>query len=139
MSKYFAKYLPVEGEIKKEGGDWVTDGKNICKCESHDGVGLNCTAYFGTHDFANFKLVKLFLCSRDIELKGNNTNEYQYTKDGSYKVIGEISSGALSYVKEGMEYEHNEVFLNGIGQNWNSKTPLGKHIVKIKGPCGHYH
>ena len=31
MSKYFAKYLPIEGEIKKEGGDWITDGKNICK------------------------------------------------------------------------------------------------------------
>ena len=43
-------------------------------------------------------------------------------------------------IKEGDEFEHEEVGLNGIWQNWNSKTPLsGKNIVFVKGPCGHFH
>lgn len=56
------------------------------------------------------------------------------------KVIGEVSKGA-SWVKEGMKFEHSELFLNGLGQNWNSETPLPQnHIVKIMCPtCKTFH
>jgi hypothetical protein len=90
MKKYFAKYLPVEGEIKK---------------------------------------VKLFLCSRNIEVgdkyyyNGTETDicdseirleqiKEQEEKHGQkrFKVIGEISPEAI-WVKEGDEF--NEVDVRG--------------------------
>lgn len=55
------------------------------------------------------------------------------------KMVGEISREA-TWVKEGDEFDQDELALNGIWQNWDSTTSLsGKNIVFIKGPCGHFH
>ncbi len=53
--KYFAKYLPVEGEIKE--GDLVTNNVAIWEHKNSD-----------KHKYGTHKKVKLFLCSRDIQV-----------------------------------------------------------------------
>lgn len=68
MKQYFAKYLPVEGEIKK--GTRYRIGKSL-------GLGAYGEGYIGTAaiDFTpnaqrdqQANIVKLFLCSRDIQV-----------------------------------------------------------------------
>lgn len=118
--KYFCKYLPVEEEITKP-----TKQK--------------------------LQLFKLFLCSRDIQigdgmvmecLTNGNYEIFQIDtlndifpdmiKEGSqFKIIGEISPDALSYVKEGDEFDENQVIYASVDYiGWR---------YKIKGPCGHFH
>ena len=143
MKAYFAKHLPVEGEIE-EGDFYVTapDYKNIRKCEDKS---------WGTFEMC--KKVKLFLCSRDIQVgdilscvvKGElitapepiTESQLQYiNKDSWYKIIGEISLEA-TWVKEEDEFDQTEVLriAKGIGNPVNSEF----HVYQIKGPCGHYH
>lgn len=56
-----------------------------------------------------------------------------------YKKIGRVSRYA-TWVKEYDEFDHKDIALNGIWQNWNSETPLNeKGIVFIKGKCGRFH
>ena len=106
MKKYFTKYLPVEGEIKK--GDWAID------CENR--IFQSKGKYSDKRDTK----VKLFLCSRDIQVGDKYLTAPDYTKertceDNSYsfehclKVIGEISPQCLGYTKEGEEFDENEV------------------------------
>lgn len=143
MKQYFAKYLPVEGKLKEGELGWSI---NNALYTHYDHLGEN----YG-------KPIKLFLCSREIQIGDtlrfieDNTDLLTSTEkelkqhqlliklDKGVKVVGEISSEA-TWVKQGNEFEHDELCLNGIGQNWDSRTPLsGKNIVFIKGPCGHYH
>lgn len=152
--KYFAKYLPVEGEIK-EG--YCLD---ILKNEV-----IYYNGNYGEEIPKELKKVKLFLCSRgitkgdkirgeypstlgfDVEclrnddksssvphwvVRGQDNNEYFYAKQDSFKVIGEISPDA-AWVKEGDEFE----FLKDC---WISNSEIGRlDTYKIKGSCGHYH
>lgn len=53
--------------------------------------------------------------------------------DKIFKVIGEISSDALSYVKKGDEFNENQIKPFDL-----VATPSIKGI-RIKGPCGHFH
>lgn len=145
--KYFTKYLPVEGEIKE--GDWYIGGVNNIPTKRSLGRDDN---------MANTKCtkVKLFLCSRNI-FKGDmfydeslNLNETfealgdlkptEYGNQYRFKVIGKISKDAV-WVTEGMEFDKEDLFLNGIGQNWDNMTPLtGKNIIKIKcSQCKQFH
>lgn len=145
MIKYFAKYLPVEGEIK----------------EGQTGISVNNATY--THyehlgkDYG--KPAKLFLCSRDIQIGDkvfgllldksgykehtltNSTDEVKLAiESGDFKVIGEISPEA-TWVKEGDEFEQYEVaiiYLNPPidGVVYEDKV---RQFMGIKGPCGHFH
>lgn len=151
--KYFAKYLPVEGEIKE--GDY-----HISYLQS---LGVNKRGT-GTDDkyFADLQRVKLFLCSDDVKIgdlvragyestlgfdieiiseslgtsvphwtvKGG----YEYAKEAAFKVIGEISPAA-GWVKEGDEFDDTMISLPSTTKRL---SPI-KWYVLIKGPCGHFH
>jgi hypothetical protein len=142
--KYFTKYLPVDGEIKPN--DDILNN------------GIITTAMgFDMKLYAHCQKAKLFLCSRDIvpgdtfimeakngRLKENikctgrddigiYSNETAYPIEYNlFKKIGEISPDALSYVREDMEFDEDEVEI------W-SKFAKGYVFVKVKGPCGHFH
>lgn len=77
MKKYFAKYLPVDGEIKK-GDEYINSeikvgeptygkiyiGLPLVIEMGHKGVGYKDKDYFRKY----MRKVKLFLCSRDIQV-----------------------------------------------------------------------
>jgi hypothetical protein len=142
MKKYFAKYLPVEGEPKP--GDYVDDPdlKEIVQIVEILEGGVT----EGT------KVVKLFLCSTDIQVGdkarsimkleedfeissieiGSGENHYpaemivwnkldQQTSlwrplTNVFKVVGPISPQAL-WVKEGDEFDEDEVAFDMFGEN----------------------
>lgn len=168
--KYFAKYLPVEGKIKN--GDRVIDyeiapdmildyieGDKFMNDISEEVTLPKWKTRF------NFQKVKLFLCSRDIQVVDEAwfkdlNGEYQketcnyienYTND-CFKVIGEISPEAI-WVKEGNEFDEDEVqefwgqaethqpMIKRLDKRFDEKLlkqncPI---VFKIKGPCGHFH
>lgn len=111
---------------------------------------------------------KLMLCSRDIKvgdkltggISGKNfetvgenedMNDFAPEKLGIhndvFKVIGEISPDALGYVKEGMEYNREDIkpfylLAGGECEYLEGHDPerwLKHSYYKIKGPCGHFH
>lgn len=160
--KYFAKYLPVEGEIKK--GD-ITDYGLIVKPIFRSGKSWRVKQddnYIDLKYDVLPKKVKLFLCSRDIPKKGDyvvnnldllhgiaqhDLNEGEI-KDNEYtKVIGEISREAI-WIKEGDEFDEedwrfvtyaddiNPILLDKTKQWDRKKYPVN---LEIKGPCGHFH
>lgn len=127
MKPYFAKYLPVEGEIKK--GDWIIYSNLI----------NSIPIQFLEGELAGFeKKIKLFLCGRDIQLGDKLTDKYgkneyvyegfdergnyfvtnttfpygncskEYFEDCFIKVIGETSPEAI-WVKEGDEFDEEEI------------------------------
>lgn len=133
--KYFAKYLPVEGEIK-EGDMAITIRGEIFQAtkENNDPI-------YGD------KRIKLFLCSRAIYVGDMITLDgvefihydegevdsiwYEHIKKG-FKVIGEISKDA-AWVKEGDEFNEDELLLYHT-------TSSGKNYFKIKcSQCKIYH
>lgn len=155
MNKYFAKYLPVEGEIKE--GDkacWSIRFKHI--------IGFEGGAkHVQLLQEDGHEPVKLFLCSRDItsedyKLPDNLLEDYlqkEYSRYGTgeetfdqwfngninwistlgaYKVIGEISPEAI-WVKEGDEFNEDEIepyFSPKIvnKQEWKSYSVEGHRI-----------
>ena len=162
--KYFTAYLPVEGEIK-EGDKYSSEGYNEPKTASADWSKSTCSFY-------DVYKVKLFLCSRDIQvgdkviyeatpLLGEKVvksidDKLVTTNDGDktyshnlIRVIGEISSDALSYVKEGQEFDENKVCIyafDGQDDNYFSIEEWDEekyHVeywhIEVKGPCGHFH
>lgn len=113
---------------------------------------------------------KLFLCSRDIKLDDKfihpvygeltalviedgwiqsdfeNPN-YKTNIDLVYKVIGEISSDALYYVKKGDEFDEDEIAFT-IYEPWEEPWQVSHKEwldsdfhknIQILGPCGHFH
>jgi hypothetical protein len=159
---YFTKYLPIEGEIK-EGDKYFAYGHiQTCTTTAKDLlVGLN----------KNYKLHKLFLCSRDIQVGDKFTRgdiaetaldivegdiQFKDTKNlmqcgtdflfywpvkECFKVIGEISPDALSYVKEGDEFDEDEVqwcYRESVGLSAsNDKEDVA---YRIQCPnCKHFH
>ena len=130
--KYFAKLLPVEGEIKK-GDKYITECGNIYTSDTSDHSDIIKATSKKQFD-KYFKKVKLFLCSRDIQkgdqiylTKEKEYHKFQYeTKDritcqtlngihdedfdiqDRFKVIGEISPDA-TWVKEGDEFDEEDI------------------------------
>lgn len=131
---YFAKYLPVEGEIKEGDKCLMYLGSNylLPTIQTYDGV-----SHLGKED----KLMKFFLCSRDIQVGskftwGNIKTRIEdvvehILKDGriidssgtyhtiedtflefDFKVIGEISPEA-TWVEEGDEFTFGKIDNNG--------------------------
>ncbi len=129
MKTYFAKYLPVEGEIKED--DYYIAYNEIFKADnkftSNNSNNPNGLGYMK---------VKLFLCSRDIDLpcpkcgSDNTHGNYDYTKKNRplidtlcnecgeiyppYKVIGEILT---SGIVENQEFTEKEVEFLTIGES----------------------
>jgi hypothetical protein len=142
MKTYFAKYLPVEGEIN-EGNicreKYPINPKiiNVIRINNDGMIKVKEDSLWYAPDA--LQKVKLFLCSRDIEIGDavkyqdfdGSLTDYTVKKTGDkndmstlnrvcnkggyvqgkyYKVIGEISSQA-TWVKEGEELdEENIVF-----------------------------
>jgi hypothetical protein len=146
MKQYFAKYLPVEGEIKE--GDLIS--------------GPTGLVYATPLEYTSaFKKVKLFLCSRDIQvgdkikstqdervltvnkIKINDRHTIYYDKNKhwfseleAFKVIGEISPDA-TWVNEGDEFEFKD--LSPYTQACIEHKQVMDIPVSIKGTCGYYH
>lgn len=142
MSKYFAKYLSVEGNIKV--GERMMDRI----------TGEIMKAPFDADASKTVTKVQLFLCSRDIQIgdkfnEGDNIlNLICTSKDDSgiyskgkweedhhdpakcLKVIGPISPEA-KWVKEGDKFDEEQWRQTDL---INSPT-----IFQIKGPCGYFH
>jgi hypothetical protein len=165
--KYFAKYLPVEGEIKD---------KDFYRVEGITTLWKNQTGGTDTSEFTCYPVerwydkkvspVKLFLCSRDIQVgdsacakgtfhniagfewKEHHAKEYNNNADGYYyKVIGEISPEAV-WVTEGMEFDEDDLVFKRVdrenGGGWKyvevEDTAGFPTIVEIKNPsCKHFH
>lgn len=159
MKKYFAKYLPVEGGIKK-GDYYFSSVTGVIHTANED------YEIISTVIESKDKKVKLFLCSRDIELKdivyyngkawmvSNVEIQEPYltveeaTAYGAYKIIGEISPDTFSYVKEGNEFDEDEVVVQIIDElgYQTDIIPITNILdlsesdkILIKGPCGHFH
>jgi len=114
MKKYFAKYLPVEGEIRK----------GLLVRNNLDGLIGECMREPSKEEIRDkeYSLVKLFLCSRDIQVgdkckfvseDGRVFNSLLEGEDNinfvdRFKVIGEISPNA-TWVKEGDEFDENQL------------------------------
>lgn len=119
MKTYFSKYLPVEGEIK-EGDNYLHEDGNVMKWGKLTG---------NPEKWKGHQKVKLFLCSRDIQIgdefkwedktlislgHGDDDDRYwihaawlgkkmAFDVTKAYKIVGEISPEA-GWVKEGDEF-----------------------------------
>lgn len=161
--KYFAKYLPIEGELTKNCV--AIDNKNIVQHIGDNPVLPELKK-------AGWKLAKLFLCSRNIQAGDEYyTNSFQKYKtplepdedffkynNERFKVIGEISPEA-TWVNEGDEFEEGDYRIRWYSLRAQRFTPHGDYepsdeytnlgegrkyghtttYVQIKGPCGHFH
>lgn len=133
MKTYFAKHIPVEGEINI--GDRFFERNGVLHPFPLIGEEEHATHELEFSKAAGDKLAKLFLCSRDIQvgdkafwhghlkwysedalaellsidrtrlqtLGKNKLWEQEQTRDELIKVIGEISPEAI-WVKEGDEF-----------------------------------
>lgn len=134
---YFTKYIPVPGEIKV--GDYYLRGTLINQRLMEED--------WKTYP-PEWKKVKLFLCSRDIQVgdkflfrlgvhpsypwiegecdevtekhvrvidNGTGCLWIQRANNKEYlKVIGEVSPAALAFVKENMEFDHDDIEFNPL-------------------------
>jgi hypothetical protein len=164
MKLYFTKYLPIGGEIRE--GDKAID-KNIH--HPNNIVTLSFDKYGNASDgrgvyssdgLKKLKKVKLFLCSRDIQV-GDEVQLYKEgfklgekvvikTKDNlnlakmamGFRVIGEISPEA-KWVKEGDEFDKDEVTICWYKgdkfwlyfQNWEVPRTEGEYHIVCKIKC----
>lgn len=159
--KYFAKYLPVEGEIK-EVGDVALYPNGFSETASSETLSdlIGNTAC---------KKAKLFLCSRDIQVgdkfifdddllagpfevisKETKISAGQAPIDSiqgkGFKIIGEISPDA-TWVKEGDEFDEEDIYMcrafrTEHGDVWDRPWESDFEVItlfQIKGPCGHFH
>lgn len=147
--KYFAKYLPAEGEIKE--GDTIKD-----LVSGDIGIVKKWEKHINEQD--DYKKVKLFLCTHDMEgvIGGDGTKVYlphdpkHKNEEKPFRVLGEISKNAL-WVKENDEFSEEKVKHNHICHDSWGNTGYCFHCQRskgcdskdynylIKGPCGHFH
>jgi hypothetical protein len=143
MKEYFTIYLPVEGEIKGEGETVLLKSphpidqlRNVYRkrmqnywngsnwdneCETFS-IDKNPECGAGFVHIHEIQLAKLFLCSRDIQVRDEytslewelrkkkrltKTEEYDSSED-KFKIVGEISPKA-TWVTEGMEFTADEL------------------------------
>lgn len=153
---YFTKWIPVEGEIKEGDTIIYTNGatQHIAEYRS---------PYYDK--YSNLKKLKLFLCSRDIQIGDKDIHtgimqdygeeivkevKYQHqldfmrgvseaNKTEIFKVIGEPSPKAI-WVEEGMEFDEDEAKKSYMITNDPSNPSCGNHWYRFKCPtCGTFH
>ena len=163
MKKYFTKWLPVEGDFKV--GDRIgIPGKTVFPFVEDrlmtnidvEAVGMMKSEYLKSKGLVHHKL---FLCSKETYYGGeppvgiyNDSKVIGPNILEANKVIGEISPDALSYVKDGNEYDEDDWTLRMKVDNLSSGSIEvdKKHLHRfkkrgiisfcaIKGPCGHFH
>lgn len=150
--KYFAKFLPEEGEIKRiKGGMRAFDEKGILQHIAED-IQLELIPNLNKI----YKKASLFLCSRDIQVgdivnASYNSNcvngevvkslddmsvphwqiklkgdpEFAYWEKGcTYKVVGEISPNA-TWIKEGDKFTEGDINITEQCPHYG-----GKHMWK---------
>ena len=179
MKKHFAKFIQVEGEIKEGDWFRITKISNdtLVKVGSVHQRELSDDKW-KPNSLIEIEKVKLFLCCKDIQvgdkvngcdiegkvIENQEVNELlKDTKlplfrmknnqtawqDNLFKVIGEISPDALSYVKEGDEFDEDEVgFVITDNKDWFfkeevwSKKDSSTYVKSIKikcSQCKHFH
>lgn len=155
MKTYFAKYLPVEGEIK-EGDRYRYKGYPMTPLI--EGRGNRNVQMIGKP----LEKVKLFLCSEDIQVGDNVidpgtknlSSETVLDKEDleflnsvrAFKVIGEISPEAV-WVKEGDEFDRPDfeaIWRDELGNlnfcAYDLKGAEQELIIRIKCPtCKTFH
>ena len=144
MKKYFAKYLPVEGEIKE--GDHFDSVNGELPGSLHTRLFL-CSRDIQVGDMAkdlNQPLTDFYVDEKNLELiKKGNDDFYEHMN--LYKVIGEISSEA-TWVKEGDEFDKEEtkpVFKpkDVPKSQWKEYSVVGKNHIsgqeKVVYPLSH--
>jgi hypothetical protein len=145
---YFTKFLPVEGEITK--GDWYmykTTMKEAFKALDVD--------YSGPVFQKTYQKVKLFMCSRDIQIGDevyNIVSNSKFTVTGedtlttpqhyymgyqvlspaknTFKKVGEISPEA-KWVTEGMEFNKEQL-------QYRNRTEGLEHLTRDVDYCDYY-
>lgn len=142
MKKFFVDFIPVEGEVKN-GVKYITLNGNIYTHDSSKEEGLDEHFKQGLLN-GKYKLVKPFLCSRDVPIQvGDKTNkgiitDYckgflsepdEYYVDGNrfpnfiikrdlYKIIGEVSPNA-TWITKGMEFDtYKKIALHDVEGVW---------------------
>lgn len=164
MKKYFAKYLPVEGEIK--------EGDTVIHKVTNDIGTVTKVSDEGKYQDEEVIKVKLFLCSKDIQVDDVVKSKHGFTEiieqvmngeyvetnlskkehiNNVYKIIGEISPDAI-WVTEGMEFDEGELskVLYYTDREPENHVPidvcpiegytLSKTVFRIKCPtCKTYH
>jgi hypothetical protein len=92
MKKYFAKYLPVEGKIKEGDMYWHSGNsqegsyQTLNVCHKPYRKIKDREEYFVDGMFAtNCQKVKLFLCSRDIQV-GDKVKSFNYPEQPEFEV-----------------------------------------------------
>lgn len=138
MKKYFAKYLPVEGETRK-GDHWDSVNGEI------PGT-LHTRPYVCTRDIQMGEIVVDWKHPEPVEHEA--AEGWFLPENDCIKVLGEISPEA-SWVKESDEFDESEIELwTGFGhyRKIEKSNPdyylhakeKGSHF-KILGPCNHFH
>lgn len=152
--KALIKFLPVEGEI--EENDFIINCGNLGKVIS---IGKHATKVLFDYPAEPYvpitnsifkktaKKVKPFLVTQDKEInKGDKMvthegievaeyNGFSFDKGGEYcyKILGEASPEA-TFVKDGKEYEVNEIDVN----TQDTGGVLGKYITVACPCCGDF-
>lgn len=145
MKQYFAKYLPIDGEIKECDRAFMRPNGLVEEFSGNQSLIHNIEAM----NNSGCKKVELFLCSRDVNAidygekvffessnKWGVISSINFDETDVIKVIGKISPSAI-WVKEGDEFkltDFNPLSAAAIEHNEPLTSP-----IRIKGPCGHFH
>lgn len=172
--KYFTKYLPVEGEIN-EGDKFLDHTDNLIKDAHIPEIYNNPhVPYFDGYKKVKLLLCSRDIQKTDKEIYVHKPDGSESTKvelidiisdkentsvmfkwsdqtpgtliQNTFKEIGEISPEA-TWVKEGDEFDEDEVFATLIGTMNNEgksvyllkQEDIDFHYIQVKGPCGHFH
>jgi len=139
MKPYFAKELPTEGEIKR--GDRYLHPNGFIQQLAKD-VSINLLPGINKKG----KLVKLFLCSREVKPEdildeSIKVHIHHSGAEPPFKVIGKISAGA-KWIKEGDEFDEKNLVVVPEGasirkeiKHWRREQLNEKADVYIKCPC----
>lgn len=109
MKQFFAKYLPVEGEAQDIGDCFEIEKNSICKIIGNTNSNyrfktIGLTGFFkdkkGDYNLiGNHKKVKLFLCSRDIQI-GDKVLD-QDNDEGIVKDCSDLHNIHIEYINGG--------------------------------------
>ena len=113
--KYFAKYLPVEGEIKEN--DRISLSKNNNLIGIPNGYSKEMAA-FATKQ--NHKRVKLFLCSRDINWKQGDGKHILITDDKN--LWGQIEDDSVVPIDVSHAYDNDTIVPLNDGEQAEKNT-----------------
>lgn len=157
--KYFAKYLPVSNDSDSDRWEWYNNVKNT-GWEPITPSDMDAIIAHGLEPQPKFRKVKLFLCSRNIQVGDKVLDEEfeEWTVAKSYekpnyfrfehktenpcysdsfpnpiKVIGEISSQA-TWVKEGDEFEEDQIHVmaeDNFGLSFEVSLVRKENIIRV--------